>query len=190
MQDVSVIEDRAVAEAWLDPVRGRLLAELRTEPGSASALAGRLGIPRQKINYHLRTLEKHGLVEVVAERRKGNMTERVMRASADSYVISPDVAPEFAPDPDRSSDRTSARWVLALAARLVRDIGSLLRHSAKAEKKVATWALDAQITFASAQDRADFAVELGDAVTRLIAKYHSEDGRTHRLVVAVHPKAD
>lgn len=190
MQEVSVIEDRAVAEAWLDPVRGRLLAELKAEPASATALAGRLGIPRQKINYHLRTLEKHGLVEVISERRKGNMTERVLRASAGSYVISPGVAPEFAPDPDLSPDRTSARWMLALAARLVRDIGSLLRNSAKADKKVATWALDAQVTFASPQERAAFATELGESVTKLLAKYHADTGRTHRIVIAVHPKAD
>lgn len=190
MLEVSVIEDRAAAEAWLDPVRARLLAELTREPASATALAGRLGIPRQKINYHVRTLEKHGLIEVVAERRKGNMTERVLRASAGSYVISPDVAPEFAPDPDRTADRTSARWLLALAARMVRDVGSLITRSAKADKKLATYALDATITFATPQDRAAFGAELGDAVTRLLIKYHADSGRGHRIVIGVHPKAD
>ncbi|GGS36709.1 MULTISPECIES: ArsR/SmtB family transcription factor [Actinokineospora] len=189
MDDVTVIDDRAAAEAWLDPTRARLLARL-AEPGSASTLAGQLGIPRQKINYHLRTLEKHGLVELVEERRRGNMTERVLRATATSYVISPDVAPELAPDPDRSGDRLSARWLLALAARLVRDVGALITNSAKANKKVATYALDGQVRFATPQDRAAFAAELGDTVTALLAKYHSEDGRDHRVVVAVHPKAD
>ena len=89
MHDVAVIEDPAAAEASLDPIRARLLAEL-AEPGSASTLAARVGLTRQKANYHLRALERHGLVELVEERRKGNCTERVLQATAASYVISPD----------------------------------------------------------------------------------------------------
>ncbi|HVV18658.1 MAG TPA: helix-turn-helix domain-containing protein, partial [Pseudonocardiaceae bacterium] len=83
MLDVAVIEDPAAAEVTLDPMRARLLAEL-AEPGSATMLAARVGLPRQKVNYHLRELERHGLIELVEERRKGNVTERVMRATAAS----------------------------------------------------------------------------------------------------------
>lgn len=111
MLDVTVIDDPAAAEASLDPVRARLLAEL-TRPGSASSLAAAVGLSRQKVNYHLRALERHGLVELVHERRKGNMTERVMRAIAASYVISPVALPAVAPDPDRSriSHRRCGCW--------------------------------------------------------------------------------
>src|SRR5919201_4536852 len=118
--DVAVIDDPAAAEASLDPMRARLLAEL-AEPGSATALAARVGLARQKVNYHLRALERHGLVELVEERRKGNMTERVMRATAASYVISPAAMAPLAPDPDRPPDQLSALWLLAFAARAVRD---------------------------------------------------------------------
>ena len=58
MLDIDVIADPAAAAAALDPIRGRLLAEL-AEPASAAGLAARLGLPRQKINYHLRALETH-----------------------------------------------------------------------------------------------------------------------------------
>lgn len=88
MLDVAVIEEPAAAEASLDPIRSRILAAL-AEPGSAAMLAVRLGLPRQKVNYHLKELERHGLVELEVERRKGNVTERVYRATAGSYVISP-----------------------------------------------------------------------------------------------------
>ncbi|MFI9010499.1 ArsR/SmtB family transcription factor [Actinosynnema sp. NPDC053489] len=189
MLDVAVIEDPAVAEVSLDPVRARLLAEL-AEPGSATTLAARVGLPRQKVNYHLRTLEQHGLVELAEERRKGNMTERVMRATAASYVISPAALAAVQPDPARSPDRLSARWLLALAARLVRDVGNLITGAAKADKRVATFALDGEVRFASAADRAAFAEELATAVTSLVAKYHDENapgGRPHRVVLAVHP---
>jgi DNA-binding transcriptional ArsR family regulator len=189
MLDVTVIETPAAAEASLDPVRSRLLAEL-AEPGSASSLAAKIGLPRQQVNYHLRTLERHGLVELVAERRKGNMTERLLQATAASYVISPTALAALQPDPERAPDRLSAFWLLSLAARLVRDVGSLVVGARAAGKRVATFALDGEVRFASAADRSAFAEELSHAVAALLAKYHDESasgGRPHRVVVAIHP---
>ncbi|MFF4774710.1 ArsR/SmtB family transcription factor [Microtetraspora fusca] len=189
MLEVAVIEDPSAAEVSLDPMRARLLAEL-AEPGSATMLAARVGLPRQKVNYHLKTLEKHGLVELVEERRKGNVTERVLRATAASYVISPVALAGVQPDPARSPDRLSARWLVALASRLVSDVGALITGAARARKRVATFALDGEVRFASAADRAAFAEELTNAVTALVSKYHdetAEGGRDHRVVVAVHP---
>ena len=189
MIDVNVIESPQAAEVALDPMRTRLLAEL-AEPASATAVAARIGLPRQRVNYHLRTLEEHGLIEVVEERRKGNMTERVLQATARSYVISPAALAAVEPDPSRAPDRLSARWLIALAARMVREVGQLLAGAASARKRLATFALDGEIRFASAADRAAFAEELAAAVTRLIGKYHDEHargGRDHRVLVAVHP---
>ncbi|MFB9624245.1 ArsR/SmtB family transcription factor [Nonomuraea helvata] len=189
MHEVAVIEDAAAAEASLDPMRSKLLAAL-VEPGSATSLAAKVGLARQKVNYHLRTLERHGLVELVEERRKGNVTERVMQATAASFVISPAALAAVQPDPGRSPDRLSARWLLALAAQLVRDVGTLITGAAKAQKRVATFAIDGEVRFASAADRAAFAEELAQCVTELVSKYHDESaegGRDHRLIVAVHP---
>jgi DNA-binding transcriptional ArsR family regulator len=187
--DVAVIEDPTAAEVSLDPVRARLLAEL-AEPASATTVAGRVGLARQKVNYHLRTLEQHGLIELVEERRKGNMTERVLQATALSYVISPAALAAVQPDPSRAPDRLSARWMIALAARLVREVGQLLVGATKARKRLATFAMDGEVRFASAADRAAFAEELARSVTALIGKYHDEGangGREHRVLVAVHP---
>jgi DNA-binding transcriptional ArsR family regulator len=189
VQDLAVIDDPAAASVSLDPVRRRLLAAL-AEPGSATSLAAVIGLPRQKVNYHLRTLEQHGLVELVELRRRGNMTERVMQASAASYVISPAALGAAAPDPSRAPDRLSARWLIAVAARTVREVGELVAGAAKAGKRVATLTLDGEVRFASAADRAAFAEELAGAVTALVGKYHDENapgGRPHRVVVAVHP---
>ena len=189
MDDVAVIEDPAAAEVSLDPIRSRLLAELAV-PGSATMLAGRIGLPRQKVNYHLRALEQHGLVRLVEERRRGDVTERMMQATAASYVISPTALAAVAPDPARAPDRLSARWLLTLSARLVREVGSLITGADRAHRRVATFALDGEVRFASPADRAAFAEELTVAVTDLLGRYHSETGRKHRLVVAVHPALD
>ncbi|WP_344668817.1 ArsR/SmtB family transcription factor [Catenulispora yoronensis] len=188
MLEVAVIEEPAAAEASLDPMRSRILAEL-VEPGSAVMLAGRLGVARQKVNYHLKELERHGLVELVEERRRGNVAERVYRAVAASFVISPVALGAVSPDPARAPDQLSARWLVALGARLVQEVGALLGGAARAQRRVATFAVDAQVRFASAGERAEFAEELTRVVAELVGRYHDEGavgGRVHRVVVGVH----
>jgi DNA-binding transcriptional ArsR family regulator len=188
VQDVEVIESPSAAVVALDPIRARLLAEL-AEPASAAVLAARLGIPRQKVNYHLRALELHGLVELAGERRHGGITERLLQATAASYVVSPAAVDEGAIDPERAPDHLSARYVIALGGRLVREVGELSRRAEEAGRRLPTMAIDTEIRFRSAEDRAAFADELTAAVVALAARYHHDDGRPHRLVVAAHPRS-
>ena len=187
--DLEVIDEPTVAVAVLDPLRAKVLAAL-AEPGSATTVAGALGEPRQKVNYHLRTLEDHGLVRLVEERPRRGLTERVMVASARSYVLSPEVLGESAADPART-DRMSTRYLIAIAARMMREVAGLARRAEKARRPLATLAIDTEILFASAADRAAFTHELAGVVTSLAAQYHAEaspGGRWHRLVVAAHPR--
>jgi DNA-binding transcriptional ArsR family regulator len=150
----------------------------------------RLGIPRQKLNYHLRTLEAHGLVELAEERRRGGITERVLQARAASFVVSPAALGETAADPSQAADRLSARYLVALAGRLVREVADLARRAQAAGKRLPTMTIDTEIRFRSAEDRAAFADDLTAAVMDLAARYHHDDGRPHRLVVAAHPKPE
>lgn len=189
MLDVEVIEDPSAAIVALDPVRSRLLAEL-AEPASAAALAGRLGLPRQRVHYHLRALEEHGLVEVADTRRWGGLTERRLVATAASYVVSPAAAGRAAADPGRVADRLSAGYLVALAARVVREVGALLRRAGELGKRLPTLSIDSEIRFRSAAERAAFSRELTAAVTALAARYHDASaagGRAHRLVVVAYP---
>jgi DNA-binding transcriptional ArsR family regulator len=189
MQPLEVIADPAAAAVALDPVRAQLLAELAA-PASAATLAARVGLPRQKVNYHLRTLEEHGLVRVVEERRWGGLTERVLAATASSYVVSPAALGEHACDPARCADRWSARYLLALAARLLHEVGQLLNRAESSGKRLATLGIDTEVRFRSAADRAAFTDELTRAITGIVARYHDPSapgGRSHRLVVAAHP---
>jgi DNA-binding transcriptional ArsR family regulator len=189
MLDVEVIENPAAATVALEPVRNRLLWEL-AKPASAATLASRVGIPRQKVNYHLRTLEKHKLVRVAEKRKWGGLTERLLVATASSYVVSPAAMGAVAPDPGREADRLSASYVIALGARMIREVGSLLRRAREVEKRLPTLSIDTEIRFRSAADRAAYTQELTEAVTKLAAKYHDASapgGRSHRLIVVAHP---
>lgn len=189
MLDVQVIDRPEAAAAALDPVRSRLLAELRT-PASAAALAARLGIPRQKLGYHLRALEGHGLLRETDRRRWGGLTERVLEATAASYVVSPAAMGAASVDPGRSRDRLSAGYLIALGARIVREASAVVRRAAETGKRLATLSVDVEIRFRSAAERADFSRELAAAVAALTAKYHDPSapgGRAHRLVIVAHP---
>jgi DNA-binding transcriptional ArsR family regulator len=191
MLDIQVIEDSAAATAALAPMRSRLLSELAA-PASAATLAARVGLGRQKVNYHLNALEAHGLVRLAEQRKWGGLTERLLVATAASYVVSPGALGPVAVDPDREVDRLSASYLIALGARLVREVGGLVRRATETGKRLATLAVDAEVRFKSAADRAAFTHELSDAITTLISKYHDESapgGRAHRLVVVAHPLA-
>jgi DNA-binding transcriptional ArsR family regulator len=189
MNDIQVIDDPAVATVALEPLRSRLLSEL-AEPASAATLASRVGVARQKVTYHLNALEAHGLVRLAGERRWGGLTERLLVATAASYVVSPGALGPIAVDPDREVDRLSAGYLIALGARVIREVGDLVRRATATDKRLATLAVDTEVRFRSAADRAAFSHELTEAITDLVSKYHdaaAPGGRAHRLVVVAHP---
>lgn len=189
MLALQVIQRPESAAALLDRTRQKLLAHL-AEPDSAAGLARRLRIPRQRINYHLRALERAGLVELVEERRKGNCLERVVRATARTFLISPEALGELGLTARTATDRLSSAYLLAAAGRTIRDVATLEARARREGKRLATLTLEADVRFASAESRAAFAEELADAVTRLAAKYHDErapGGRRFRLLAAIHP---
>lgn len=189
MLDVCTIETPEAAAAALNPLRNRLLAEL-DQPASAAGLAARLDVPRQKVNYHLRELERLGLVTVAEERQWGGLTERLVVANASTFVISPAALGRIATDPARVHDRLSAGYLVALGARVVREVSDLVRRAGIANKRLATLSMDTTVRFRSAAERAGFTRELTAAVTQLVGKYHdphAPGGRSHRLLVAAHP---
>jgi DNA-binding transcriptional ArsR family regulator len=189
MFDLQVIDDPATAAVAMDPTRSRILSEL-AEPISAATLATRVGLARQKVNYHLHALEAHGLVRLAQERKWGGLTERLLVATAASYVVSPSALGPVAVDPDREVDRLSASYLVALGARVVREVGGLVRRARESGKRLATLAVDTEVRFRSPADRAAFSAELTEAIARLVSKYHDESapgGRAHRLVLVAHP---
>jgi DNA-binding transcriptional ArsR family regulator len=189
MVEVEVIGNPDAAAVALDPIRSRLLSEL-AEPASAAQLAGRVGLTRQKVNYHLRALEAHKLVEVSAQRQWGGLTERLLVATAASYVVSPTAMGPVAADPNRTTDRLSASYLIALGARIIREVGDLWRRARADDKHLATLAIDTVVCFRSAPERAAFTRELTEAITALAARYHhpaAPGSRPHRLVLVAHP---
>lgn len=185
VNDVEVIRDPLVAIVALDPARARLLAEL-AEPASAGALATRLGIPRQKIHYHLKALETAGLVREVQRRQWGGLTERRLQATAAGYLVSPQAMGPAAPN-----TRTSS-ILLSTAMKLLRDASALLGLSRASGKRVATMVIEEDVWFHTPEERDGFQEELTTTVRALADSYRealAPGARKHRVVVVLHPDA-
>lgn len=188
MQEVRVLVDAAAVEVALDPVRASILDAL-SEPGSAASVAAAVGSTRQKVNYHMRALEAHGLVELAEERSWGGITERLVRRSARQFVVAPNVLQPAGLDPNEIADRLSAAYLIAVNARTVSEVGSIA-NSLASDTRLPTLTVDTVIGFASPDDRAAFAAELQAAVVALAARYHHDDGRPHRLTISSYPRPE
>ena len=117
-----------------------------------------------------------------------------MRATAASYVISPVALAAVAARPGPLA--RPAVGALAAGASppgWSATSATLITGAAKARKRVATFAIDGEVRFASAADRAAFAEELAGAVTALVSQVprRVRRGRPRPpVVVAVHPSID
>ena len=189
MLPLTAVTSTAAAAAMLDPTRLAILERLRA-PGSAASVAARLGVPRQRIGYHIRELERAGLVAPVSERAHGGLIERLVQASAAGYVVAPQALGPVAADPATVVDHFSTAYQLAVAARIIRDLAELRARADRTKKAVPTLTLDTCVRVASAEAQHAFATELANAVARVVEKYHddqSPNGRTFACAVTVHP---
>ncbi len=188
--NLDVIDSAEQAHLVLDPVRRRILEQLR-EPGSSASVAAVLGLPRQRVNYHVRALETAGLLELIEERRKGNCTERVLRATARHYLVAPQALGALGVTASDVEDRFSSNYLLAAASQAIHDVTRLRAAADAAGKRLATLTLETEVRFANAADQRAFTEALADAVARLAARFHSpaaSRGRTLRFVVGGYPK--
>ena len=186
---LAIIKDEDAASAVLSPVRRSVLRALR-EPGSATTVGIDLGLPRQKVNYHLRALEDLGLVEHVEDRRRGNCTERIVRATATHFLIDSALLGELGATPSGIADRFSSAHLATVSARTVTEIGELRELAAKAGKRLATFSLETAVRFSSQADQAAFFEQLSNTVAELVSRYHDESadqGRWFRFTVGSHP---
>lgn len=173
----------------LSPMRRQLLENL-SEPDSASGLARRLGIPRQKINYHLRELERAGFVELHQELQRRGCVERQVRVTARAFVISHGFLEGLAADPDSIRDKFSSAYLIAAAGRMVRDVALLRERAADVDQRLATLAIETEVSFSSPAAFNAFSEELAGEIARLSLKYNQEHfraSRRYRIFSGSHP---
>lgn len=175
-----------MAAHLLDPMRARVLA-LAREPRSASQIAESLGMPRQRVNYHVKLLRTAGLLIEAGRREKRNLTEVLYRASAATYLVDPAALGALAPSVAKVPDKASADYLLAFAARLQADVTRAAPRADEESRRIHGVALDAEVRLASGTERDAFARELQAAVSSVVSRHDSARGKPWRVVVAAHP---
>jgi DNA-binding transcriptional ArsR family regulator len=190
------VRDRSRVGALVEhPLR---LAILRAaaEPRSATEIAAGLGLPRQRVNYHIGRLRRAGFLIPAERRRRRGLYEQRYRASASAYVVAPEALGPLGPKADQVEDRLSAEYLVALGAQLQGELGQALTDATRQGKRVATLSISTEIRFTSPQQRARFARALHRAITRIVGRHASPSttsegepaaGRLFRLVVGCYP---
>ncbi|GII01984.1 ArsR/SmtB family transcription factor [Planobispora takensis] len=188
----------------LTPIRRRLLARLR-EPASAARLAAELGLPRQRVNYHFKALEQAGLIELVEERPRRGFAERIMRATANAFLVDPGVlSPTETGEPsgaepggssgaepgdgfERIADRYAAEHLVEAAAGTVREVTRMAAAADRRGVRLLTFTLEAEVRFEAPGDVHRFTDELAEAVAQVAARFDTPGGRSYRLLAGGHP---
>lgn len=182
---IGVVSNLEAAHTMLRPLRLKIL-DLLSSPESATGLARRLKMPRQRLNYHLRELEGAGLLELVKSEGQGNCVERFYQSTSRYFLLGPEILGKVAPpDPPALSyegvkERFSWAYVVKVLGKALRDLSVLRRRADQAGKHLATFGLHTEVRFVSPAAVAEFAEELTDTVARLSAKYHAETSATGR----------
>jgi DNA-binding transcriptional ArsR family regulator len=187
MNSVMSVDDVATTQTLAHPLRLRILGALR-RPASAAAVARELGEPRQKVNYHLKELERADLVKLVGERRTGNFIESIYEAVARSFVVSPRIAWPDERRADALAAQVSLENLVRLGERMQRDSAELLDRAAFDGEQIASAAVEAEVRFASEQQRSEFLNAYLQAVGPLLRQHGATDGDGYRVVLAVYPK--
>ena len=186
---LDIIDDPARARAALQPIRLRLL-HLLERPQSAPQVAKAMGMPRQRVLYHLRTLEAQRLVEALDHGSVGRRIDRSYVRTATSYAIAPKTLGGVAVDPRTVADAFSSAYLSAVAGRALNDLAALGQAATARGKRVPTITLETDVRFATPGDQRRFADELTTAFATLAAKYHQPDalqGRTFRVFACGYP---
>jgi DNA-binding transcriptional ArsR family regulator len=190
-REIQTIDTLERASALLHPMRLRILARA-AEPVSAVELAKELGETPQKLNYHLKALEKAGLLTKVREEKKRNLTKAYYQARAKRLWFSPRLVEKHGDDARATRDRLSLHNLLGLAHGLEQDVIRVLNREEREPRGAASLGVRAELRFADGEARRAFMEEYMAALDGLVRKFSGPTtgggaGERFTAIVAVYP---
>ncbi|PTX58434.1 helix-turn-helix protein [Melghirimyces profundicolus] len=190
MEDIKTthrVEDPEQAAALLHPLRGDILYHLR-EPASASQVAREIGETPQRVNYHLKALEKANLVRRAGTRQVKNLVEVLYQAIARSFLLADTLG--FSPGTvQKLKDQSALAHLIQTADRIRADAVDLMERSDEAET-LPSATLETNIILASESEREAFVEDYVRLVEELASRYQActSHGRPYQLMLAVYPR--
>lgn len=187
IQDRYYIESPEQATVLLNPIRGEIIAQL-LEPGSAAEVARTLGETAQRINYHLKALEKAGLVQRVGTRQVRNLVEVLYRSIAKTFVLADclSMKPETV---QKLKDQSSLAHLVTTSERIRRD-AMLLMEQSDVGQEIPSATLQLQVHLSNEQQRQAFIEEYAAMVKQLVERYAAgkDENEAYQVLLAVYPK--
>lgn len=170
------------ARVLLRPLRMELM-QLLGEPRTCTDLAAALNLTPQKAYYHVKVLEKAGLVSRVAERKVKGISEGIYQAAGSSVWISPELTA-------RLGGEKQVRQQVALGQ--LGELAGMVMEDARAlgaEPDAPVLTLNAAIELADPADRKAFMADVQDAIQQIARLYGAtgelvDEGERYRLVLA------
>ncbi|SDM56511.1 Helix-turn-helix domain-containing protein [Fictibacillus solisalsi] len=177
------------AAALLHPIRSEIVAALKV-PASATEIAKALNETPQKINYHLKALEKVELVQKVGTRNVRNLVEVLYQAVAKTLVLSESLglSPETS---QKLQDQQALAHVLSLTEAIKKDALQLMEQAE--ETQIPSAVLQAAVNLCGEDQRNEFMNEYFSLLHQLIEKYQSgekENGEEYQVSIAIYPKPE
>ena len=96
-----VIRDPATLKVLSDPLRIEILRAFR-EPGTVKAVAEQVDLQATKLYYHVKQLEKHGLIRVVDTNVVSGIIEKTYQVAAHNLSVDETL---FAGDPETATEQ-------------------------------------------------------------------------------------
>ena len=188
-QDVLMVDSVDQAAVMMKPLRIAMLREMG-EPRSCPDLARTFDETPQKMYYHVKMLERAGLVERSGERLVNGITEGFYRAKAESYWLSPGLVRRVG-GRRTVQDQTSLRMLAGHAEEMIEDVARLAERSTLGEH-VPSASLGVEIALPDVDRRSAFLEELRTTFEAIAKKYTSDgnaaSGEVFRFTLACYPK--
>ncbi|MCH5584996.1 helix-turn-helix domain-containing protein [Shimazuella sp. AN120528] len=189
LQETYLIELPEQASALINPLRAEILAQLK-QPSSATEVAKKLKETPQRINYHLKTLQKVGLVTKVGTRQVRNLVEVLYQSIAKTFLLSETLS--IRKDTiQKMKDQGSLLHLIHTSERMRQDALLLMEQSDQNEV-IPSASLQMQVNLANESIREQFVEDYVSLVKNLVKKYQTIKDHTnpYQVLLSVYPDPD
>ncbi|OOE12331.1 ArsR/SmtB family transcription factor [Fictibacillus arsenicus] len=184
-----IVTEPEQAAALLHPVRSEIISLLK-EPRSATELSKVMNDSAQKVNYHLKTLEKVGLVTRAGTRNVRNLVEVLYRSAGKTFLLSDSLG--LSQETIRKlKDQTALAHVLSLTEKIKRDAVSLMEEAE--DEEIPSAVMEMELSLLDVEERQAFLQGYTNMLSELIKKHHNPKpgkSKTFHVSMAMYPKPE
>ena len=153
-------------------------------------MARKIGDTPQRINYHLKSLEKVGLVRRVGTRQVRNLVEVLYQAIAKSFLLSEAVGlnPETS---ERIKEQGALAHLITLSDRIRRDALLLMERSEENKGQIPSASLQMKVHLDSEERRRAFLRDYAAMLEELVNRYGAAgegDENAFRVTAVIYPE--